>query len=233
VRRFCALAIMVVMINATWHFFRVWLSPLLRELHYDEPQRNLFTTAYYLAAGLGSLTAGLFTLLMARRGVSVHVSRLVVFLAYGLLTALALWAAFLPAGPLLLGVLLLVAFGSLGVFPPYYSFCQDLTVKHLGKVTAFLGFFCWIALAGWQELIAHVKTYTHSFTACMVLAAVLPLVGFAAMLLLWGRNESKAVETGAEPIPDQDGSPAEPATGIRSAGGVDGVLAPQAGGVTR
>jgi len=212
VRRFCALVILVTLINATWHFFRVWLSPLLRDLGYDEPQRNLFTTAYYLAAGFGSLTAGLLTLLLARGGLSVHVSRLAVFLAYGLLTALALWAAFLPAGPLLLAVLLLVGFGSLGVFPAYYSFSQELTAKHLGKLTGFLGCFCWLALAAWQEMIAHVKTYTHSFTACMVLASVLPLVGFAALLLLWGRNEAKTVQ--------RREAPADPPTGVRPAGAV-------------
>jgi len=88
--------------------------------------------------------------------------------------------------------------------------------KHLGKLTGLLGCFCWLALAAWQELIAHVKTYTHSFTACMVLAAVLPLIGFAAMVLLWGRDESKAIQSGV--------APPEPPTGIRPAADRDGVL---------
>ena len=94
------------------------------------------------------------------------------FLAYGLLTGLAVWATFLPAGPLLLAVLLVVGFGSLGVFPAYYSFSQELTVRHQGMLTGLLGFTCWMALAAWQVIISHVKTYTNSFSACMILSGV-------------------------------------------------------------
>ena len=196
-RRFIALVILVTLINATWHFFRVWLSPLLAQLGYDEPQRNLFISAYYVAAGLGSLSAGYFTLLLSRRGISVYVSRMAVFLAYGLLTGLAVWATFLPAGPLLLAVMLVVGFGSLGVFPAYYSFSQELTVRRQGLLTGLLGFACWMALAAWQVIISHVKTYTHSFSACMILSGVLPLIGFATMILLWGRDEPRTATLAA------------------------------------
>ena len=189
-RRFCALVILVTLINATWHFFRVWLSPLLARMGYEERERNLFISAYYVAASAGSLSAGFLTLLLSRRGVSVHVSRLAVFLGYGLLTALAVVATFLPAGPLLLAVLLVVGFGSLGVFPAYYSFSQELTAKHLGLLTGVLGFVCWMALAAWHVIISHVESYTHSFSACMILAGVLPLVGFVALVALWGRDEA-------------------------------------------
>src|SRR5438045_5525561 len=44
-------------------------------------------------------------------------------------------AAFLPKGPLLLGVLLVVAGGTLGLFPCYYSFTQDLGKQHVGKIS--------------------------------------------------------------------------------------------------
>ena len=229
-RRVGALIVLVVTINATWHFFRVWLSPFLAGMGYDERQRSLFTTAYYVAAGLGSVSAGFVTLRLTRAGVSVHVSRLVVLLAYGVLAGLGVLAAFLPAGPWLLAVLLVTAFGSLGVFPAYYSFGQELTVKHQGKLTGLLGFTCWMALAGWQELISHVKTYTHSFSACMILAGVMPLVGFAAMMLLWGRDEARTADLVP---PGLEVLPAVSPTGVLAASDVNGVRTAEAEKITR
>ncbi|HBI43065.1 MAG TPA: hypothetical protein DDY78_09445 [Planctomycetales bacterium] len=191
-RRLLALVILVVAINATWHFFRAWMLVLLKQLGYDEGQRTLFTSAYYISTDLGALSAGLATLLLARLGFTVHFNRMVVFFAYALLAALAVWAAFLPAGALLLTLLLLVGFGSLGVFPAYYSFSQDLTVKHQGTLTGLLSFVCWIALAGWQEMIAHLRENTNSFTLCMVLAGTFPLIAFVALLALWGPGDPSA-----------------------------------------
>ena len=218
--------VLATTINATWQFFRVWLSPLLFQLGYEERERNLFISAYYVAAGLGSLSAGYLTLLLTRRGLSVHVSRLTVFAAYGLLTALAVWATFLPSGPLLLAVLLVVGFGSLGVFPAYYSFSQELTVRRQGLLTGLLAFICWMALAAWQVIIPHVETYTHSFSACMILSGVLPLIGFAAMVVLWGRDEPRTVKWEAAPTDD---SPAD----MRDMDHVDGVLTAHGKGITR
>jgi ACS family hexuronate transporter-like MFS transporter len=188
-RRLIALMILVVAINATWHFFRAWIVVILDQLGYNDWQRTLFTSAYYIATDLGALSAGLATLLLARRGFSVHFSRMVVFFAYALFASLAVWAAFLPAGTLLLAILLLVGFGSLGVFPAYYSLSQDLTVKHQGALTGLLSFVCWIALAGWQEIIGHAQSYT----LCMVLAGMFPLAAFAALLALWGKDEGATV----------------------------------------
>ena len=47
-------------------------------------------------------------------------------------------AAFLPRGPLLLGALLVVAFGGLGSYAAYYSLTQDLSMKHQGKISGSL-----------------------------------------------------------------------------------------------
>src|SRR5262249_2949352 len=91
VRRFLALVVLVVMINAAWHFFRVWPPLFLQNEHnYSEAQTSFFLSAYYVATDLGALSAGFATLWLVRRGVTVHGSRAAVFLACSLLTALSL-----------------------------------------------------------------------------------------------------------------------------------------------
>ena len=65
------------------------------------------------------------------------------FLACSLLTASSMLAAFLPASWLLLVTLLVIGFGSLGQFPIYYAFTQELSVQRMGKVTGTLSFLTW------------------------------------------------------------------------------------------
>jgi ACS family hexuronate transporter-like MFS transporter len=203
VRRFCALVLVVVCINATWHFFRAWMPLFLqRQHHYSETTTFLFTSAYYIATDLGSLCAGFATLYLARRGFAVHTSRLLVYLLCALLTALSVAAATLSAGPLLLGLLLVIGFGALGVFPNYYSLSQELTVRHQGKLTGFLGASCWLAMAGVHELIGRVVRSTGSYSLCVALAGLAPLVGFAALVLLWGPTPQPAASTAPAPVPD-------------------------------
>jgi MFS transporter, ACS family, hexuronate transporter len=206
VRRFCALVVLVVLTNATWHFFRAWLPSLLFARGYNERQLSLFTAAYYIATDAGALSAGFLTLLLARGGLTVHVSRLVVFFIYALFASLAIAAAFLPAGPLFLAVLLMVGFGALGVMPAYYSLSQELTVKHLGMLTGVLSCLCWLGLAIWQEVIGHLVQNTGSYTVCMVLAGAFPLVGFAALMALWGNGEGGDLATGGRKPPDDGGA---------------------------
>jgi ACS family hexuronate transporter-like MFS transporter len=102
-----------------------------------------------------------------------------------MLTALSLLVAVLPASPLLLCLLLLIGFGALGLFPPYYSLSQALTTRHQGKVTGILGFTTWMLTAQIHPLVGKLKDVTHSFKVPVALAAVPPLIGLAALLLFW------------------------------------------------
>jgi ACS family hexuronate transporter-like MFS transporter len=201
-RRFAALAVVVVTINATWHFFRVWLPRFLQEQHgYSLEELNYFSIGYYVSTDLGSLGAGAATLALARGGLAVHASRVIVFAACALVTTLSLVAAVLPAGLALLGVLLAVGFAALGLFPAYYSFSQDLTVEHQGKLTGALGCTCWMSLALLHEVVGGAVGGSKSYSAGVACAGLLPLLGLLALLLLWGRSPRGPLVTQKETSP--------------------------------
>ena len=189
-RRFLVLLIVVICINLTWHFFRVWLPLYLREsLWYRKQAVNHFTSAYYIATDVGALMAGFMTLYFVRRGATVHVSRTLVFLGGTLLTLLCLAIPVFserireqpfdilgsPEGPvfvrevagpgwILMGLLLFIGAGSLVLFPVYYSLSQELTVRNQGKVTGTLGFATWTATALMHPIVGRYLDSSKALT---------------------------------------------------------------------
>ncbi|HEX5269860.1 MAG TPA: MFS transporter, partial [Gemmataceae bacterium] len=189
VRRFWVLVVLVVAVNIAWHFFRAWLPLILEKGRgYDEATTSWFTMAYYIATDAGSLTAGATALFLARRGMTVHGSRVSVFAVCAALTALSVWVAFLGRGPLLLGLLLVIGFAALGLFPVYYSFSQELTTRHQGKLTGSLGCICWLSMYALHALVGESVKATGSYSLGVALAGLAPLVGLAALVGFWGRR---------------------------------------------
>ena len=185
-RRFLVLVVMVVTINICWHFFRAWLPKFLREYHqYDLTFVQFFSIAYYLATDLGSIAMGFLTRRLIMRGWSVFAARLVPFLAFALLTSLSVIVAQLSAGWALLALLLIVGFGALGLFPNYYSFSQELTARHQGKLTGTLGCINWIAMFIMQLLVGASIDATGSYADGIMLVGLAPLAGFLAAFLFW------------------------------------------------
>jgi ACS family hexuronate transporter-like MFS transporter len=196
--RFWLLVVVVVSINLTWHYFRVWLPSFLQEAHgFTDGEMSGFMIVYYLAADAGSLSAGFAALWLARRGLSVHHSRVVVFALAALLTSLTLLAPGLEGAPLLV-VLLLVAFGSLALFPNYYSFSQELTVRHQGKVTGLLGCLNWLAMAPLHRLVGWSIDVEHSYSSALALIGLAPGLGLLA-LLCWGKRAEGKDSGGVNP----------------------------------
>src|SRR5271166_1509543 len=93
-----------------------------------------------------------------------------------------------PASWALLGTLLVVGFGSLGLFPTYYAFTQELSVRQMGKVTGVLSFVTWTSTAFVQGLIGRWIDRTGSYLAVTCLAGLVPALGLLALLLFWNKE---------------------------------------------
>lgn len=192
-RRWWLLLVVVVCINTPWHYVRVWMPDTLQtDHHYEKTSVDYFTSAYYAATFVGSLFSGWITMRLVRGDWNVHRARLAAFLFFGLLAACSVPAAFASRGPILLGLLLVVAFGSLGLFPIYYSFAQELSGKNQGKVGGLLGFSTWslLGLMQWQvgALVKHdplIRPYLFGAVG------ILPLVAFAVLALFWGKRPAQ------------------------------------------
>ena len=94
-------------------------------------------------------------------------------------------AAFSPASWLLPVLLLAIGFGSLGQFPTYYAFTQELSVRQMGKVTGMLSFVTWTSFALVSGPIGRWIDRTGSYSAVTFIAGLTPLVGLLALLLFW------------------------------------------------
>ncbi len=211
--RLCAMMVLVVAINTTWHFFRAWLPLFLqRQRGYTFDESGWFSSAYYIATDLGSLTSGFVVLLLARAGMAVHWSRVTVFFGFSLLTLLSLAVIALPGGPLLLAALLVIGFASLALFPIYYSFSQELTVQNQGKVTGALGCINWLAMFLLHDEVGESIERTGKYAEGLAVAGLAPLVGFVVLLLLW----RKAPPAPVQPEPALGETPAGPDARIQA-----------------
>ncbi|HEX3871016.1 MAG TPA: MFS transporter, partial [Pirellulales bacterium] len=194
--KYAALAIMVVCINLNWHLFRVWLPLFLQETRGYTLQGSLnFTTFYYLAADAGALLAGAASGWLARRGMSVYGARMTVFAICCLLTCSSTAVAFLPAGWLLLGAMVLVGIGGLGSFTAFYSMTQDLSHEHQGKISGSLSTITWLCTAAFQPLFGrfldqgeHLEDLTARYELAIGAIGWLPMVALVTTLLLWNRR---------------------------------------------
>jgi ACS family hexuronate transporter-like MFS transporter len=198
-RRFWLLALVVSCINTTWSLYRVWLPLALQDksgLNFTEEQTlTRILPLYYILTDLGCLAAGAATVWLHRRGMSVLNSRRWVFTACSLLVLPAMFLPALARGEMAIPglsplyaamlVLLMTAAGSLGVFPCYYAFSQELSKQHIGLVTGLLSFIAWIGGSSLQKpLGAHIdRTGSYDFA---FQAGAWPIL-FAAITLwlLW------------------------------------------------
>ena len=189
-RRWYLLLIVVICINTLWHYVRVWMPLMLEKDHGYSPEfTGYFTSLYYLCTFAGALASGWLTMRMSRWTGNVHRGRLLTFLIFALLSSLSIPAAFLPAGRLLLGCLLVVAFGSLGLFPIYYSLNQEISARNQGKVGGTLGFSTWFLLSLMHPAIGGLVEQNPEIRPWLFATTGLgPIIAFATIALFWGQR---------------------------------------------
>lgn len=186
-RRFITLLVVVVAINACWHIFRVWLPKFLKDRGYTEQMALGFNSAFYIATDVGCIAAGFISVWLVKAGWAVHWSRVAVYSICALLTATSVLIPWLPAGWPLLTVLLLVGCGSLGLFPCYYSFSQELSVEHQGKVSGVLGAFAWVTVSPLHWIFGKLIDQTGSYDPGMALSGLCPLFGVLFLCFFWDK----------------------------------------------
>jgi ACS family hexuronate transporter-like MFS transporter len=204
--RFWALFAMVVAINVTWHGYRTWLPLYLQEQRgLTEAGMSRLTALYYLTASIGSLMVGLGTWALCKGGMSLHGSRIVAFAGCAGLALLTvavpalpdtIWVdwtvvgAPMPLTPLRLG-LLAVAFAGLGLFPTYFSLSQEVSVRHQGKVTGFLGAGAHLSLTLVYKIEGWICEATRSYEPVLAVIGLAPILALGVMLWIWPRDRQE------------------------------------------
>ena len=195
--KFWAVALVIIGAQTVWQLNRVWLMKFLQVSRgYAEKDALNFTSLYYIATDIGCFLAGGISIWLVRRSATPHGARRTVYLGACVLTSLAIFIPSLGKGPLLLAVLLLIGAGALALFPCYYSFVQELSVKYVGRLTGLLSMWVWAvtspmhrALGKYADSIADLA---HRYDIGLVIAGLAPWLGVIALRLLWRKNETPA-----------------------------------------
>jgi ACS family hexuronate transporter-like MFS transporter len=102
----------------------------------------------------------------------------------------------------MLCILLLSGAGALGIFPIYYSFAQDVSQEHQGKVTSLSALGGWLVSSYAQPLFGKLKDQTGTYDIGIWIISVLPVIPLIVLWLFWHQepavsNESSTLSTKA------------------------------------
>lgn len=196
-RRFWAVALLIFGAQTVWHIYRVWLMKFLQTGRgYEEATALNFNSLYYIFTDVGCVAAGLVSMwLIRKRSVSPHGARRIVYAGACVLTSLSLSIPWLGKGWLLLGVILTIGAGALALFPCYYSFVQELSDQHVGRLTGLLSMWVWAVTSPMHSFFGMLADKTKSYDVGLVVAGLAPWIGVIAMKVLWdgGRSQQRAV----------------------------------------
>ena len=188
--RFWAVALLIVGAQAVWHVYRVWLMKFLQTGRgYGEKAALDFNSLYFIATDVGCITAGVVSLWLIRRwALSPHDARRRVFAGACVLTSCSVFIPWLEKGWLLLAVLLIIGAGALALFPCYYSFAQELSATHVGRITGLLSLWVWAVTSPMHSFFGMLVDRSKSYDLGLVVAGLAPWLGVIAMKLWWRKS---------------------------------------------
>lgn len=198
-RSFWALALLITGTQTVWHIYRVWMMKFLQTGRgYTEAAALDFQSAYYISTDVGCFLAGFISLWLIRKcNLSAHDARRWVYAGACLLTSLSLALPYLGKGWALLGALLIIGAGALALFPCYYSFVQELSAHHVGRLTGLLSMWVWAVTSPLHKLFGWIADTTHSYDQGLVIAGLAPWLGVAAMKWLWVKRPEESASPAA------------------------------------
>lgn len=197
-RSFWALALLITGTQTVWHMYRVWLMKFLQSGRgYTESEALNFNSLYFISTDVGCVMAGVVSLWLVRKcNLSPHDSRRRVYAAACALTSLSLALPWLGQGWMLLGVLLMIGAGALALFPCYYSFVQELSDQHVGRITGLLSMWVWAVTSPLHSLFGWLADRSGSYDMGLVIAGLAPWIGVMAMHWLWqAKSELSSAST--------------------------------------
>jgi len=203
--RFWAVALLIMGAQTVWHIYRVWLMKFSKTGRgYDEKTALDFNSLYYIATDIGCFVAGGVSLWLTRsRGTSPHQARRYVYAGACLLTSMSIFIPILNKGPVLLGTLLVIGMGALALFPCYYSFVQELSSVHVGRLTGILSMWVWAVTSPMRSFLAGSRIARVTLCIAMIPGSSSPALRLGlrvlAMQFLW-RSQSGS---GFQPLSHQ------------------------------
>jgi ACS family hexuronate transporter-like MFS transporter len=182
-----AVAILIVGAQTVWHVYRVWLMKFLQTGRgYTESAALNFNSLYFAATDVGCVLAGLLALALVKHlHLSPHLARRRVYAGACALTSLSLFLPLLERGGFLLGTLLVIGAGALALFPCYYSFVQDLSATHVGRLTGILSLWVWALTSPLHSAMGALADWSKSYDLGLVIAGIAPWMGVVSLHALW------------------------------------------------
>lgn len=197
--RFWAVALLIVGAQAVWHVYRVWLMKFLQTGRGFEEKAALdFNSLYFIATDVGCILAGVISLWLIRRRASFpHEARRTVYAGGCMLTSFSVFIPWLGRGWPLLATLLIIGAGALALFPCYYSFVQELSVTHVGRLTGLLSLWVWAVTSPMHSFFGMLADRSKSYDLGLVFAGLAPWLGVIAMKFLWRKSDAPGAISGA------------------------------------
>jgi len=96
----------------------------------------------------------------------------------------------------MLAILLASGAGALAIFPIYYSFAQDVSPMHQGKVTSVSATGGWLASSFAQPWFGWLKDQTGNYDIGLFLISVLPIFPLVALYFFWPEDSSESQAEG-------------------------------------